>query len=105
MRFIIFGAGAVGGVIGGRLAQHGHDVVLIGRPGQCRADSQRGLTIESPDSISTVSMKIVESPNDVQWTPGDVVFLTMKTQNTLASLQQLAPVVPPDLPIVCVQNA
>ena len=31
MRYIIYGAGAVGGVIGARLAQRGHDVVLIAR--------------------------------------------------------------------------
>ena len=29
MRFVVYGAGAIGGVVGGRLAQHGHDVLLI----------------------------------------------------------------------------
>src|SRR5829696_4438854 len=29
MRFVVVGAGAVGGVVGGRLAQHGHEVVLV----------------------------------------------------------------------------
>ena len=32
MRFIVYGAGAVGGVVGGRMFQHGHDVVLVARP-------------------------------------------------------------------------
>ena len=31
MRFVVLGAGAIGGVVGGRLAQHGHDVALIAR--------------------------------------------------------------------------
>ena len=31
MRFVVVGAGAVGGVVGGRLAQHDHDVVLVAR--------------------------------------------------------------------------
>src|SRR5687767_4430253 len=31
MRFVIVGAGAIGGVVGGRLAEHGHDVVLVAR--------------------------------------------------------------------------
>lgn len=31
MRYIIVGAGAVGGAIGGRLAEAGHDVVLVAR--------------------------------------------------------------------------
>ena len=29
MRFVVFGAGGIGGVVGARLAQHGHDVALI----------------------------------------------------------------------------
>ena len=31
MRFVVVGAGAIGGVLGGRLHQHGHDVVLVAR--------------------------------------------------------------------------
>ncbi|MFD8527864.1 ketopantoate reductase family protein [Streptosporangium canum] len=31
MRYIVVGAGAVGGTIGGRLSQGGHDVVLVAR--------------------------------------------------------------------------
>ena len=38
MRFVILGAGAIGGVIGGRLAQHGHDVLLIARGRALRGD-------------------------------------------------------------------
>jgi len=33
MRVVVYGAGAVGGVIGGRLFEHGHDVAFIARPG------------------------------------------------------------------------
>ena len=31
MRFVVFGAGAIGGVVGARLFQHGADVTLIAR--------------------------------------------------------------------------
>ena len=31
MRFVIYGAGAIGGVVGGRLFEAGHDVTLIAR--------------------------------------------------------------------------
>src|SRR6185369_3949663 len=105
MRIIVFGAGAVGGVLCARLAQNGQDVILIGRANQCAAVTERGLVLESPDSISIVPLKIVESLSQIQWTSGDVVFLTMKTQDTLAALQDLAAAVPHDLPVVCVQNA
>jgi 2-dehydropantoate 2-reductase len=92
-------------VIGGRLAQHGHDVVLIGRANQCAAVTQHGLRIESPGSTATVAIRIVESPAHIQWTSDDVVLLAMKTQDTLAALQDLAALIPRDLPVVCVQNA
>ena len=31
MRFVVYGAGAIGGVVGGRLHEAGHEVVLIAR--------------------------------------------------------------------------
>ena len=33
---IVYGAGAVGGVVGGRMFQHGHDVVLVARGAHAR---------------------------------------------------------------------
>ena len=36
MRYVVYGAGAIGGTIGGRLFQHGHDVVLIARGAHAR---------------------------------------------------------------------
>jgi 2-dehydropantoate 2-reductase len=50
-------------------------------------------------------VKVVESPRHIQWASDDVVFLTVKTQDTQGALQELATLVPRDLPIVCVQNA
>ena len=44
MRFVVLGAGAVGGVIGGRLAQHGHDVVLIARGAHYEAIRDAGCS-------------------------------------------------------------
>ncbi len=38
MRYVISGAGAVGGVIGGRLALAGFDVVLVARGPHLAAD-------------------------------------------------------------------
>jgi len=48
MRLIIYGAGGIGGVIGGHLARTGHDVVLIGRPGNARAINEHGLCLITP---------------------------------------------------------
>ena len=45
MRFVVYGAGAIGGVVGGRLAQHGHDVVLIARGDHHDAIRDDGLRL------------------------------------------------------------
>ena len=38
MRFVVYGAGAIGGVLGGRLHEAGHEVVLIARGAHFRRD-------------------------------------------------------------------
>ena len=48
MRYIIYGAGAVGGTIGGKLFQSGHDVVLIARGDHLHAIRERGLRLRTP---------------------------------------------------------
>jgi len=104
MRFVVFGAGAVGGVVGGRLAQHGHDVVLIARWAQHEAIRTNGLVVESPDDTVTLKLPAFDHPARVAWTRDDVVLLAMKTQDTRAALEALALVVPEHTPIVSLQN-
>jgi len=104
MRFVIYGAGAVGGVIGGRLSEHGHDVVLIGRGRQLAAVREHGLRVESPGGTTTIQLPIVEAPGQLDWTAEDVVLLTMKTQDTSDALRDLAASAPAGVPVVCTQN-
>jgi 2-dehydropantoate 2-reductase len=104
MRFIVFGAGGVGGVVGGRLAQHGHDVALIARGTHFEAIRDRGLRIESPDEVVTLRLPVFDRPDRIAYAQGDVVLLGMKSQDTLAALDELAAVAPPTIPIVCMQN-
>jgi 2-dehydropantoate 2-reductase len=103
MRFIVLGAGAVGGVVGGRLAQHGQDVILIARRSQCEAIREHGLRIETPDGATVIHVPVVEHPSDIRWRPDDVVLLTVKTQDTARALEDLAAAAP-DISIVCMQN-
>src|SRR6188474_1459800 len=103
MRFVVFGAGAVGGVVGGRLAQHGHDVVLIARWAQHEAIRTNGLVVESPDDTVTLKLPAFDHPARVAWTRDDVVLLAMKTQDTRAALEALALVAPEHTPIVSLQ--
>jgi 2-dehydropantoate 2-reductase len=49
MRVLIIGAGAVGTVVGGRLAAAGHDVALLARPETAAAIAAHGLSVRGPD--------------------------------------------------------
>jgi 2-dehydropantoate 2-reductase len=104
MRFVIFGAGAVGGVIGGRLAQHGHDVVLLARGDHLDVLRRDGLRLVDGDGATTLRLPAAGHPGEIDWRPGDVVILAVKSQHTVAALNALAEHAPDDIPLVCAQN-
>ncbi len=101
MRFVVYGAGAIGGAIGGRLAQGGHDVVLIARGAHFEALRDHGLRLIDPDVDATVPVAAVDHPRAIDWKTDDVVILAMKTQDTEAALEALPA---DDLAVVCAQN-
>ena len=103
MRFIIYGAGGIGGVIGGHLARTGHDVVLIGRPGHVNAINKNGLRLVTPTGIYTLKIPAVTEPKQIKFTADDVVLLTMKGQNTEEALKELKKVTQA-VPIFSFQN-
>jgi 2-dehydropantoate 2-reductase len=108
MRVVIFGAGAVGSVIGGRLhaarATHGHDVTLVARGPHRDAITAHGLTINDHSGATTVDVPVVATIAEVALDDGDVVMLTMKTQDTPSALEQLAAHAPSGVRVVCAQN-
>jgi len=103
MRFIVMGAGAVGGVVGGRLAQHGHDVVLVARGAHREAIAADGLLVRSPDDEVRVAVPVVAHPSELDLGDDDVVLLAVKGQDTRAALEAMASG-PADLAIACLQN-
>lgn len=103
MRCIIYGAGAIGGSIGARLHQHGHDVVLICRGEHLRKVQQRGLTFVTPAERTVLPIPAVGDPMEIQFGDDDVVFLTMKSQDTAAALRNLRAATG-DVPVICAQN-
>src|ERR687888_435421 len=100
MRFVVYGAGAVGGVTGGRLAQHGHDVALIARGAHLDRLRAEGLTIESADERVTIPLPAYAAPGEIVFTDDDVVLLGVKSQATKDALDTLRTVAPATTPIV-----
>jgi len=106
VRFVIFGAGAIGGVVGACLHQSGHEVALIARGEHGRAIRERGLTFERP-GIPAVTLKlaVAASPAELEWSGQEVVLLATKSQDTAGALTDLRGAAPITTPVVCVQNA
>jgi 2-dehydropantoate 2-reductase len=105
VRYIIYGAGAVGGVIGGRLHQAGHEVVLIARGDHLEAIRERGLTLRWPGGEATLPIPTAGHPSEVAFRPDDAVILAMKTQDTEAALDALrAAAGDVAVPVICAQN-
>jgi 2-dehydropantoate 2-reductase len=102
-RIIIFGAGAVGGVVGGLLALSGTPVTLIGRPSNVKVIREHGLRIVTPGVTQTIKLPMVTTPDQVDFGPADVVFLCVKGQDTERAMSDLHSVVK-DAPIFCLQN-
>src|ERR1700677_4466116 len=104
LRIVVFGAGAIGGVIGARLFQHDYDVTLVARGDNYRALSRSGLRLETRDEVVTLDVPVVESASELSLNSNDVVILTVKSQDTRGALTELADSVPPGVGIVCAQN-
>ena len=104
LRYVVFGAGAIGAVVGGRLSQAGCDVALVARGAHLAALQADGLRLESPAGTDLVRVPAVGHPGEVEWGAGHVILMAVKSQQTPAALVALAAAAPPETPIVCLQN-
>jgi 2-dehydropantoate 2-reductase len=102
MRFVVYGAGAVGGLVGALLAEHDEDVLLIARGPHAAAIEKSGLAVESPEGRRVLRLAVAVEPGDIR--PGDAVLLAMKSQDTGPALASLRRVATPSTPVVCLQN-
>ena len=100
MRFVVYGAGAVGGTLGALLALAGHPVVLIARGEHLRVIQSEGLLLSTPEKQERLELPAVSGPSEIEWQEDDVALLTMKSQDTEAALREL----PPGITVVCLQN-
>lgn len=104
MRYVIYGAGAVGGAIGGLLHHAGHEVALIARGTHLAAIRERGLHLRTPSFDVHLEVPAFASPAEIAFRDDDVVLLTMKSQDTVAALEDLRATAGSAIPVVCAQN-
>jgi 2-dehydropantoate 2-reductase len=103
VRFVVYGAGAVGGVVGARLFQAGHDVTLVARGEHAQAIARSGLRLESPDGVESLPIPVVESQALSGLGSPSVVLLAVKSQDTAHAIRDLAAAGAAEA-VVCLQN-
>jgi len=103
MRIAVFGAGAVGGYFGARLAAAGEDVHFVARGAHLDAIRKSGLRIESPNGDLTLHpAQATDDPASIG--PVDYVMFAVKLFDTEAVAHACKPLVGPDTTVLALQN-
>jgi 2-dehydropantoate 2-reductase len=104
MKTVILGAGAMGSVIGGTLAQAGNEVVLIEVAKEIvSAIQQRGLMIEDrAGQKTTIQLKATHDPSEVGW--ADLIIVFVKCYHTETAVRQAAHLIGPNTIVLSLQN-
>ena len=105
MRVLVFGAGAIGSVLGGFLAEAGHDVTLLGRAWHLdvvRRDGLRvsGLWGEHRIRLAAIATAVEQTPPG----PYDWVFICVKAHQTAAAALELPRLLGPSTNVCAFQN-
>jgi 2-dehydropantoate 2-reductase len=104
MDHVVYGAGAVGGVIGANLHRGGVAVTLVARGAHLAAIREHGLRLDTPAGSTTLPIPAAPDAGDIDWTRDTVVLLCVKSHQTAAALDDLAAHAPAGTPVVSVQN-
>jgi 2-dehydropantoate 2-reductase len=104
VRFVVYGAGAVGGVIGARLHLAGHHVALVARGRHLATVREEGLRLESAEGGTSVRLPVGTSLADLDVGDDTCVLVTVKGQDTAAVLPDLVAHLPTGATVACVQN-
>lgn len=91
MKICIFGAGAIGGYMGAKLAQAGAEVSLVARGPHLAAMREKGLTLIEDDQRLTVPVRAEEDPAVLG--PQDYVVVTLKAHSVPPVVGKMAPLI------------
>ena len=102
MKLAVYGAGAIGGLLGARLAASGVDVSLVARGAQRAAIVRDGLTVNSADGSINVRLPCVEDPAELG--PQDYVLIALKAHSVPAVLPRLPALCGPHTAVIWAVN-
>jgi 2-dehydropantoate 2-reductase len=98
MKICIFGAGAIGGYMGAKLAQAGADVSLVARGPHLKAMRENGLRLIEEEGETTV--KVTASDNAADLGPQDYVIVTLKAHSVPPVVPKIQPLIGENTTIV-----
>jgi 2-dehydropantoate 2-reductase len=96
------GAGAVGSYLGSRLASAEVDVHLVARGAHLAALRDKGLTLITPDGVTTAPVWASDNPASIG--PVDIVLFCVKSYDTEDAAALLPPLVGPQTVVISIQN-
>jgi len=102
MKFCVFGAGAIGGLVGGLVARTSAEVSLVARGDHLAALRANGLRIVMAEEEFTVSPPATDNPAELG--VQDIVFLSAKAHALTAAAVAMQPLIGPDTVVVSAQN-
>jgi 2-dehydropantoate 2-reductase len=104
MKIAVIGAGAIGGLVGARLAMAGEDVTFFVRGANLEAIRANGIKLIAADGREHV-IREVGATQDYQGAgPQDIIVLAMKAHQVGAVADDVAKLFGPDTVVVTMQN-
>jgi 2-dehydropantoate 2-reductase len=104
MRMCIVGAGAIGGLLGVRLAVSGQEVSVFARRGNLEAIRARGLRLVEPDGTEVVAANLRTSDQLADLGPQDVILMALKAHQIRDIAEQLPILYHDDTIVIPMQN-
>jgi 2-dehydropantoate 2-reductase len=98
MKLCVYGAGAIGGYMGAKLAKGGAEVGLVARGPHLAAMRERGLTLIEEGQRETVSVTAVEDPAELG--VQDYVVITLKAHSVPGVVDRMQPLLGPETAVV-----
>jgi 2-dehydropantoate 2-reductase len=102
MKFLIAGAGAIGGYLGALMARAGQDVTLFGRGPHLFAMQQRGLRVIGAGGDFEVHPRVIGNLEEAG--PTDVIILGVKAHGLMQLAPHLQPLIGENTTVISTQN-
>ena len=104
MKIAVIGAGAIGGMVGAKLALAGEDVTFIVRGANLEAIRSNGIKFITADGEEQVARNVAATDRYDQAGPQDIVVLAMKAHQVEAVAKDVPKLFGPDTVVVTMQN-